>query len=216
MNKSYVWLSIAAALALVPILNLVRVWPQLPAEVPIHFDTAGEADRMGDPSTLWILAGAPLLTLLFMVLLPRIDPKKQLNTLSLNFQKLVLVIMASTGGFSLLFTHAALAGRVDTRWMLVLLCAMWTMLGNYLGTVPPNYFAGIRTPWTLEDPIVWQRTHRVAGRAMVAAGLLGLPLAWLAPTDWAFGLVMGLLVAASLGPTLYSYLLWRQRPEAAA
>ncbi|WP_133257264.1 SdpI family protein [Hymenobacter edaphi] len=56
--------------------------------------------------------------------------------------------------FSVLVTHAAQAGHIDNRWVL---------LGNYLTAMSPNYFTGIRTPWTLENPMVGQRTRRAAG-----------------------------------------------------
>jgi uncharacterized membrane protein len=46
------------------------------------------------------------------------------------------------------------------------------VIGNELGHVRPNYFVGIRTPWTLADPEVWRRTHRVGGRAFAALGAL--------------------------------------------
>lgn len=207
--KKYLWLAVAGAVTLVPAVDLAQVWPQLPARVPIHFNTAGEPDRMGDPATLWLLAGMPLLTFVFMLLVPNIDPKKRL-ILNTNYQKLVLTIMAGTAAIGVLITHSTVAGHVDSRWVLLILCGMWVLLGNYIVTVPPNYFAGIRTPWTLEDPVVWQRTHRVAGRAMVVAGLLGLPLAWLVTAPWAVGVVMGLLVTVTLGAVVYSYVVWRQ------
>ncbi len=41
-----------------------------------------------------------------------------------------------------------------------------------MGNVRPNYFAGIRTPWTLNDPEIWRATHRLGGRIMVYGSLL--------------------------------------------
>ena len=43
------------------------------------------------------------------------------------------------------------------------------VLGGVMGRRRPNWTTGIRTPWTLADERVWDKTHRVAGRLMVAA-----------------------------------------------
>jgi len=44
-------------------------------------------------------------------------------------------------------------------------------VGNYLGKARQNAFIGIKTPWTLADATVWDKTHRFTGRAMVAGGI---------------------------------------------
>jgi len=41
---------------------------------------------------------------------------------------------------------------------------------NYLTRVEPNWFVGIRTPWTLSSDTVWRKTHRTGGLLMVIAG----------------------------------------------
>ena len=38
------------------------------------------------------------------------------------------------------------------------------------GRVPPNYWYGYRTRWTLSDEEVWYRVNRVTGRDMIEAG----------------------------------------------
>ena len=40
--------------------------------------------------------------------------------------------------------------------------------------LPRNGLVGIRTPWTMADPAVWERTHRVGGYLVAAAGLASL------------------------------------------
>jgi uncharacterized membrane protein len=74
----------------------------------------------------------------------------------------------------------------------------------------PNWFFGIRTPWTLTNDRVWTRTHRVGGYAMTAAGLLVVLAAIAFPPPWAFFTFMGLVVPAAVGPIVYSYLTWRK------
>lgn len=47
-------------------------------------------------------------------------------------------------------------------------------LGNVLPKLPRNGLVGIRTPWTLANPTVWERTHRVGGYLVTIAGVASL------------------------------------------
>jgi uncharacterized membrane protein len=77
----------------------------------------------------------------------------------------------------LLVTQAALVGRaMDPDFNVVRPVAIATgvlllAVGNYLGKARQNGVIGIRTPWTLADATVWDKTHRFTGRGMVLGGL---------------------------------------------
>ena len=46
---------------------------------------------------------------------------------------------------------------------------------NFVGLI--RAYAGLRLPWTLSDPVVWQATHRVSGLLSLVAGMLLVALA---------------------------------------
>ncbi len=52
--------------------------------------------------------------------------------------------------------------------------ALLIVLGNYMPKIKPNYFIGIRTPWTLESEAVWNKTHRLGGKVFIAMGMLSM------------------------------------------
>lgn len=52
--------------------------------------------------------------------------------------------------------------------------ALLVALGNVLPKLPRNGLIGIRTPWTMADPAVWERTHRLGGYLVTIAGLASL------------------------------------------
>jgi uncharacterized membrane protein len=81
------------------------------------------------------------------------------------------------------------------------------LLGNMLGKVRRNFWLGVRTPWTLADDRVWYATHRMAGKTMVAGGVLALGalLAGLAPM-----VAIGLVAAGALVPAGYSLVVYRR------
>jgi uncharacterized membrane protein len=41
-----------------------------------------------------------------------------------------------------------------------------------MNNIKPNYFVGIRTPWNLEDPENWRKTHRLGSKLWFFGGLI--------------------------------------------
>ena len=66
-----------------------------------------------------------------------------------------------------------------------------------------NWFIGIRTPWTLSDDRVWERTHRLGGRMFKAAALVSL--LGLAAGEYAIWLLLVPILVAAFYPMVYSY-----------
>jgi uncharacterized membrane protein len=85
-------------------------------------------------------------------------------------------------------------------------------LGNYLTRVEPNWFIGIRTPWTLSSDTVWRRVHRTAGWLFVIAGFVVAAAAF-APRGAFMPLTAAVLVVASAVPVVQSYVLWKREQQ---
>jgi uncharacterized membrane protein len=64
------------------------------------------------------------------------------------------------------------------------------VIGNYSSNLRPNYFAGIRTPWTLESPATWRATHRLGGYITFYGSLVLLVLQFIVSPD-TFGVLFG-------------------------
>lgn len=87
-------------------------------------------------------------------------------------------------------------------------------LGNYLQAVKPNYFIGIRTPWTLSDENLWRRTHLVTGRILFFGGLLSIPFLFLLPANLAPLASVAVLLGGSVFGLIYSYFIFpKQKKE---
>ncbi|MBL6852753.1 MAG: SdpI family protein [Alphaproteobacteria bacterium] len=75
--------------------------------------------------------------------------------------------------------------------------AMGTFLivaGNICGKLPPNYIAGIRTPWALADDEIWDKTQRFGGWCLVIAGFITINAALLLEPQTARHVMLGLLL----------------------
>jgi uncharacterized membrane protein len=81
------------------------------------------------------------------------------------------------------------------------------LLGNVIGKVKRNFWLGVRTPWTLASDRVWYATHRLAGKTMVAGGLVALGAALL---DLPFDIGIGAIVIGALVPAAWSLVYYKR------
>jgi immunity protein, SdpI family len=172
--KKLAWLE--AVLVITPFVVLAAFWNQIPERVPIHWNIRGEID--GWASKSFGLLITPIIGFLAVALchvVSSLDPKLRANLDKTDRMKKVLQILglAFAAFFGAVFGvqvaaafgYKIAAARVIT-WCILLLFAI---LGNYLPNLRPNYFVGIRTPWTLERAETWRATHRVGGKLMFLA-----------------------------------------------
>jgi uncharacterized membrane protein len=171
MKNKLNWLE--ALLVIAPFLILIAFWNQIPQRVPLHWNVDGQIDRWGSKSSsMFMLPLISLATIALLHFVPWLDPKlrRQLNwadrmdtvlpifriLFAAFFLVVFLVVFGATIGISIS------VGRILVSSILLLLAG----IGNYLGNLKPNYFVGIRTPWTLESPATWRATHRLGGRIL--------------------------------------------------
>lgn len=209
------WQLLTLLALIVPSLYLLYVWPALPAQVPSHFGLNGHADGYTNRANIWLLTLAlPLGVALLFTLLPLLDPKHRLDGNSPNFQKLRLAVVALLSSLACYSLYAALHPNTPPgRGLAVVLGLFFAFLGNYLTTVQPNYFVGIRTPWTLESPTVWARTHRVGGILFCLSGLLMAGLALVLPQAWTQTMLLVFILGTVVFCYAYSYVVFRREEQ---
>jgi uncharacterized membrane protein len=204
------WLGTAVAAAMWAF--ALAVYARLPQRVPTHWNLYGQVD--GWTEKPWGPLVQPFIaTVMLGVLwvLPRIDPRRAnverfaqdrrllINLLILFFAIVEVATLGATLGWPV---------EVD-RVVPASIGLLFVGLGNYLPRIRSNWFMGIRTPWTLSSERVWRDTHRVGGRAFVAAGLLMALSALLPPTArvWTTGTAVAVALAL---PLVYSYVAYRR------
>ena len=204
------WIAIAIILA--TFIQLIIVYPSLPAQVPINWGFDGQV-QYGAKSNLWLLAGinAALYPLFFII--PKIDPKgKSYNKVDgfyKNFRLVILVFLAAILEitiFSSTDAHRFDVGKIAGIGLALLLI----FIGNYLPKCKQSYTLGIKTMWTLADERVWNDTHRLGGMAFVAAGVISLVATLLLPEKLYYIISMITVGAAVVGTTVYSYISYRK------
>ncbi len=199
---------------------LVSAWayPRLPPFVATHWGLAGQPNGY---SPRWVaVALLPCVILAMRGLagvLPRIDPKGE------NYQRFAGTYWLLFNGVMLFMglVHLAVVGyglgapvRMD-RLVPAGVGVLLMVVGNYLTRVQPNWFVGIRTPWTLSSESVWRRTHRVGGRLMAGGGALMALAAFLPPRIHVI-IFFVTLVLVALVPLVLSYVWWKREPKSVA
>ncbi|MBO3271427.1 SdpI family protein [Hymenobacter defluvii] len=213
-NLSF-WQLLTLVLLVLPTIYLTGVWDELPAQIPTHFDINGQPNGYTAKESMWWLClVAPLAIYLLLTWLPRFDPKRRVDSAATNFQKLRLTLVAGLSVFGCMSLYAALHPSIMTGKEAVLaLSIFFALLGNYLTTVRPNYFVGIRTPWALEFPVIWEKTHRLGGRLFFWSGLVVMIATVVVSTKVANTLLATLILTSVVITYGYSYGVYRQQEK---
>ncbi len=202
-----VWVFMAAIIAAAAFIH-----PTLPDIVPTHYNIRGEADGFGGKASLTVTLPLVMLGIYGLLLvLPLIDPRRSSYP---HFRSTLRVIRAGLVVFFGLLNLVTLAaakgiGLPMGTAIIVLLSGMFILLGNYMGRIKPNWFIGIRTPWTLSNAEVWRRTHRWSGGAFVLAGVAGW-ISILFAAETAFFIFLAARLAVCVFSIVISYVFWRQ------
>jgi uncharacterized membrane protein len=74
--------------------------------------------------------------------------------------------------------------------------------------VQPNYFFGIRTPWTLESDEVWKKTHLLSSKVWVWGNLILATIILIIPNNYSSTFfIIGIILLTAI-PVYYSYRLY--------
>jgi uncharacterized membrane protein len=202
----------------VQLLIALLSYPFLPEIVPTHWDIAGRVNGYG---AKWIDTFLfPIMTLGIYVLIrimlnisPRISSegggqRANVEVVDRILISVFLVILV----IQLTILAEIFHLPVDVSFVIcLLLSAMLLSMGNYLGKLRRNFWAGIRTPWTLASETVWERTHRFAGWLFVGTGVVGIVLSFIPPVRiWG---IVGLLLLDVVVASVYSYVVYQRLEE---
>lgn len=204
-----------------PFCGVVLLWDKLPARLPSHWNLHGEVDGYASKGfgTLFL----PILNVAVAALIaaicpvdPRVrkqDPETKASSLR-TFRAVRLIFSTFLSGLCLALLWIAMGLPLEApRAIGVGVSIMFLGLGNLMGKLRPNYFVGIRTPWTLESREVWLKTHRLGGKLMVAASLLLLMGCLILPTPIYLWLYAPMILLMGLTPIIYSFVLYRRQQE---
>lgn len=167
------WISVLLVAATLGV--ALWAWLALPpgAGVPTHYLGLDGRRHAGlSRMVLWVIPFVSAVVTLAMTFGPRLMGR----SVEAYAPELYGMILISVTGLLLVTESTLIARAFDAGYNVMRPVAMATgvlllAVGNYLGKARQNAVVGIKTPWTLADPRVWDKTHRFTGRAMFVGGL---------------------------------------------
>ncbi len=204
---------IALIIIVLQIVVAAGTYPFLPPTVPSHWDAAGNVNGYLPKLTNALIEpltsiGIFLFIRVLLVASPRLsnqDLRTTQRTISLLLVGILLFILV----VQIITIAIPLGVPINVSFVINLaVSVLFIFIGNYLGKLQRNFWAGIRTPWTLASDITWERTHRLGGWLFVGAGVLGIITAFIPSLRiWS---VVGLVLLVSAILVVYSYIVYRQ------
>jgi uncharacterized membrane protein len=210
--KKIIWLII-----IVPAIYLALAWNRLPEKIAMHFDLKGNINGYGSKNDLLLII--LLLTVLnagiYLLLtnIFRIDPKKYAVENKSRFQRMAFAISVFLSAVLCLVIYSGANQNIKFSPRLVLagVGLLFAFIGNYMHNIKPNYFAGIRLPWTLENEENWKKTHLLAGKLFFAGGLLIAVICPLIPVIASIAVFFTITIIITVIPCVYSYRLYKKQ-----
>jgi len=174
-TKIIIFLIIAISFALA-----FYFYPLMPERAASHWNTKGEVDGyISKSSASFLMPIISLLVALLFLFVPKIDPlKENVKKFRAYFDGFIIVILLFLLYIYLLTIFWNLGFRFDMNYFMI---PAFAFLLYYAGILVEkarrNWFIGIRTPWTISNEQVWNKTHKLGGKlfkASAAIVLLGM------------------------------------------
>ena len=184
------------------------------ARLPVHWNAAGEPDRFEPALSALLFAPALLvgISLLFAVV-PRLEPLQDRLEGSAAALRTSWIAMIALLALLQFFTAAPAFGIDPPRqWVLMMVGALFLVIGNVLPKTRPGFFVGIRTPWTIIDTDTWIATHRLGAKCFIAAGAMMLLAGMIGVEGNAqVGVVIASVTLGAIVPAAYSWWHWQSK-----
>lgn len=190
-------------------------YAHFPERVITHWGMNGEPDGWSGRAFAAFFFPALFIAIYFLfVFLPKLDPKKEryaefakVYDIFRNFILAFMAVIYFIASFSNLGVNLNINFFVPAAVGL-----LFIVLGNYFGKIKPNWFVGIRTPWTLSSETVWNKTHRFGGKVFILGGAV-MMISGIVPLAWRLPLFITNIIVLLLGTVVYSYIVYLQEKK---
>jgi uncharacterized membrane protein len=208
--------TIVILLAVSPLAYLLFTWGSVPERIVTTFNferpVVKEESRQTLLITSIVLSIITIGVYFLMRNLRKIDPKVKNGSPVASFNRLGLSIAIFLVLVNYFFILSAVhSWEVSKKALFIFLGLLLAVLGNYMYNIKPNFFAGIRLPWTLNDETNWRQTHHLAGKLWFLGGILLALLSWFLPETLLNPVFISTVALLVLIPGIYSYRLYKNK-----
>jgi uncharacterized membrane protein len=205
-------------ITLIPVVYYLSLWKLLPDKVPTHYNFNLKPDDFQSKEFM-------LGILIFMGLVVvgssaailngnSIDPKRQTaqsdSILKITSWVVTIFITGIMLMIVLMTKNYCIKQPIESfeKIIFIVLCLFFICLGFLMKNVQPNYFFGIRTPWTLANEDNWKQSHHFASKVWVWGNILLVTAILTMPNNYAGPLFIAGIIILTIIPVYYSYRLY--------
>lgn len=199
------------AIILISFLLGIYFYNLFPDKIASHWGINGQVD--GYMGKFWGLFLMPLISLamfLLFILIPKIDPlRENIEKFRKFFDRFILFIILFLFYIYILMIlwNTGIEFNMN-RFFPPAVGLLFYYAGILIENAKRNYFIGIRTPWTLNSEIVWDKTHKLGGKLFKAGGIIVI-LSVFFP-QYAFWFILVPIIAIVIFIEIYSYFVYKK------
>lgn len=194
----------------------VSVQDRMPERMASHWNARGEVD--GYSSGFIGLYLMPIITLLVLGLfqvIPKIEVlefRENIVCFEKHFLGLKIVLTSFMASIYIVTVAINLGYKVPMNYFIIpAISALFYYIGYIMQFIKRNFWIGFRTPWTIANETVWDKTHTLGSKIFRWMGVI--MLAGLIVPEKAVWVILVLALGSSAYILAYSYVVYRREVE---
>lgn len=197
--------AISALLCTVVIIPGISVYNKLPDRIATNFDVYGQPNQYSSKN--FAVFGIPLVMTVIQFILCIITnlfyqtDKRDFINRAIRFISPAILCFAQLS--ILLYSLGQIKNL--TSVICTFTAVLFVIAGNYMPKIRRNMFLGIRTPHTLRNQEVWDKTHRFSGVLFFICGIVMIPFS-LVNNYIAVIIIIAIMIII---PIIYSEMVYR-------
>lgn len=192
-----------------PLILTIYFYPSIPNNIPIHYWIDGTIDKWGNKSELLIL---PIFIIIFVLCQTKIfklnfNYKTEDNITRWHniYFLLILNVLVTISLYISLNFETCLSRFNFYNFFSCTICFIFAFMGNYIQNCKRDSSFSIRNKFTLENEIIWIKTHKFCGILWFTGSIVFFPMFL-----FSYGLCLGIITLVMLFifaifPILYTH-----------
>ena len=189
----------------------IYLYPSMPEEMASHWNAQGEVNDY--LPKFWGLFLMPIMSLglfLLFLVVPKIDPlKTNIEKFRKYFDGFIVLMLGFLFYVYVLTIFWNLGIRFNMGQLLMpAMAVLFYYCGILIENAKRNWFIGIKTPWTLSNENVWNKTHKLGGKLFKILGVIAL--LGIMSGKYALFFILCPIIFASIYLVVYSYFAYQK------
>ena len=190
----------------------VFLYPQLPDQIPSHWNINGDIDAWSSKN--FAVSFFPALIIAVYALMSGLiflDPmRKNIESFSFIYFWMKTGVVLFLSFIYIITLLVGMGYEINVARMIILgIAALFLLFGLVMPEIKKNYMIGIRLPWTLHSEKVWEKTHKFGGKLFIALGII-MAAAYFLPVVYSFWILIGGIILMLVALVIYSYLEYKK------